>query len=79
MLRTWLRDHVETVFAERILPLTKAAAKRAASYQAAASAPVRDAFIAATADVLGMSVVTRNEKDFERNLGSRVINPWLPL
>ncbi|MDR1237935.1 MAG: type II toxin-antitoxin system VapC family toxin [Propionibacteriaceae bacterium] len=78
ILRRWMTDYVETIFAERLLPFTKEAAKRAAAYQAAGSTPVRDSFIAATADVVGMSMVTRNVKDFGRQLGHRVINPWAP-
>ncbi|MGW6120688.1 hypothetical protein ACWFRF_16725 [Nocardia sp. NPDC055165] len=39
------------------------------------SRPERDAMIAATADEHGMTVVTRNVKDFEP-MGVPVINPW---
>ena len=34
-----------------------------------------DAFIAATAEVYGMTLVTRNTSDFEASL-ERIINPW---
>ncbi|WP_156959433.1 hypothetical protein [Nocardia sp. BMG51109] len=39
--------------------------------------PVRDALIAATAPVHGMTVVTRNAGDFEAT-GVPIVNPWLP-
>jgi predicted nucleic acid-binding protein len=34
-----------------------------------------DAFIAATAEAYGMTLVTRNTSDFETSL-ERIINPW---
>jgi predicted nucleic acid-binding protein len=37
--------------------------------------PDRDAFIAGTALVHGMTVVTRNVRDFEPT-GVKVLNPW---
>jgi hypothetical protein len=39
--------------------------------------PERDALIAATALVNGLTVVTRNTADFEP-MGVAVVNPWLP-
>ena len=38
---------------------------------------VLDALIAATAAVHGLTVVTRNARDF-RKLGSLILNPWRP-
>ena len=37
-----------------------------------------DALIAATAAVHGLTVVTRNIRDFRR-LGSLILNPWRPI
>jgi len=37
--------------------------------------PVADGLIAATAMVQGLTVVTRNEKDF-RKLDVKLVNPW---
>jgi predicted nucleic acid-binding protein len=39
--------------------------------------PFRDALIAATALVHGMTVVTRNVADFEAT-GVPIVNPWTP-
>ena len=62
-------------FAERILPVDTAVALRSAMLHIPEPRPVRDALIAATALVHGMSVVTRNVPDFEPT-GAVVINPW---
>lgn len=39
---------------------------------------LQDAMIASTAKFHGLTIVTRNEKDF-RNTGVEIINPWLRL
>jgi predicted nucleic acid-binding protein len=76
-LRKWLDEGIIRTFADRLLPLTLEAATLAAEYQAARPAPVRDAFIAATAATTGMTVITRNLPDFERYPQLAVHNPWL--
>lgn len=43
---------------------------------AARTVSVPDALLAATARVRGLTVATRNERDF-LDLGVRVVNPWL--
>ena len=63
-------------FADRFLPVTTDLARRAAAMHVPDPAPFRDALIAATARVHGISVVTRNVRDFERFEGVGVINPW---
>lgn len=75
MLRAWMHDAVLGIFATRILPLDGPVAIQAATWQAQAPRPDRDCFIAATAQVHRMSVVTRNVRDFAP-LGVPVINPW---
>ena len=75
LLRTWMNHHVLPAFAERILPVDTAVALRSARLHIPEPRPVRDALIAATALVHGMSVVTRNVPDFEPT-GAVVINPW---
>lgn len=76
ILRTWLESHVHPAFAGRILPVDQAVARQAARLHVPDPRPVRDALIAATAQVHGMTVVTRNIGDFAP-MGVPVLNPWL--
>ncbi|AET89782.1 plasmid stability protein StbB [Burkholderia sp. YI23] len=74
-LRTWMRTRVLPEFAERTLSLDSTVAMRCARLHVPDPRPERDAFIAATAIVHGMTVVTRNVADYAP-CGLRVINPW---
>jgi len=74
-LRTWMREHVLPVFAERTLPIDTPVALRCAKLHVPDPRPERDAYIAATALVHGMTIVTRNTVDFA-NTGAKLINPW---
>jgi toxin FitB len=78
VLRAWLDESVPAAFAERILPVDEAVARRAAGLHVPDPAPFRDALIGATALVHGMTVATRNVRDFERFAGLVVIDPWEP-
>jgi predicted nucleic acid-binding protein len=73
-LERWLLD-VETGFADRVLPVTLPVAAAWGRLQYAQPLPVVDALIAATARVHGLTVVTRNVKDFEL-AGVQVIDPF---
>ena len=73
-LERWLRD-VEAGFEDRVLPVTLRVAAAWGRQQHAQPLPVIDEFIAATARVHGMTVVTRNAKDYER-AGVQVLNPF---
>lgn len=75
VLRRWLEEQVLPAFAERILPVDTAVARRSASLHVPDPRPVRDSLIAATALVHGMSVVTRNGADFAP-MGVEIIDPW---
>ena len=75
MLRTWLNEHVFPAFADRILAIDTAIARRSAQLHVPDPRPVRDGLIAATALVHGMIVVTRNTSDFEPT-GVATLNPW---
>lgn len=75
ILRNWLRERVLSGFAGRILPADQNVALRCAALHVPVTRPERDAWIAATALVHGMIVVTRNVADFEP-MGVAVVNPW---
>ena len=75
VFRAWLQAQVLPAFERRILPVDTAVALRSARLHVPDPRPVRDALIAATALVHGMTVVTRNLVDFE-STGAAVLNPW---
>lgn len=75
VLRAWMNGQVLTRFSGRILPIDIAVAQRCAKLHVPDAKPERDAFIAATALVYGMTVVTRNVEDFV-STGVEVLNPW---
>lgn len=74
-LQAWFEDDLLPVFADRILPIDVAVARRAALMHVPDPRPERDALIAATAVVHDLTVVTRNVKDFEP-LDVAIIDPW---
>ena len=75
IFRAWLNGHVLPAFNGRVLPVDIAVAQRSARLHGPDPRPVRDALIAATALVHGMTVVTRNVADFEPT-GALILNPW---
>jgi predicted nucleic acid-binding protein len=75
-LRHWLEEQVLAPFERQILPIDVAIARRSAALHVPDPRPERDALIAATALVHGLSVVTRNTADFEPS-GVTLLNPWL--
>jgi toxin FitB len=75
LLRSWLNAHVLPVFSDRILAVDTAVAQCCAKLHVPDPRPDRDAIIAATALVHGMTVVTRNADDFEPT-GVELLNPW---
>ncbi len=75
VLRAWMDGQVLPRFAERILPIDTAIVQRCARLHVPDPRPERDAFIAATALVRGMTVVTHNVRDFEPT-GVGILNPW---
>ena len=75
VFRAWLDGHVLPAFTGRILAVDTAVAQRSARLHVPDPRPVRDALIAATALVHGMTVVTRNVADFEPT-GVSILNPW---
>lgn len=75
VLRAWSDRRVLREFLDRILPIDVPIARRCAALHVPNPRPERDALIAATALVHGMSVVTRNVADFA-GTGVQIINPW---
>lgn len=75
VLLRWLENSVIPTFAERILPVDVFVARRCASLHIPDPRADRDAFIAATALVHGLTVVTRNARDF-LPMGVTTLNPW---
>ena len=74
-LRRWMDRHVLPEFLERALPVDAAVALKCARLHVPDPRAERDALIAATAIVHGMTVVTGNVADFEAT-GVALINPW---
>jgi predicted nucleic acid-binding protein len=75
ILRTWLDTLVLPEFTGRIFPVDTAVAQRCARLHVPDPRAERDALIAATALVHGMTVVTRNLADFVAT-GVPLLNPW---
>lgn len=73
-LDRWLRE-LEAAFAGRIMQVTLEVAREWGSQRPAQPVPVIDALIGATARVHGLTVVTRNAREFERT-GVQVLNPF---
>ena len=74
-LRAWLDGQVMPEFSRRILPIDSDVARRCAGLHVPDPRSERDALIAATALVHGLTVFTRNIADFDKT-GVRLINPW---
>lgn len=77
VLRSWIDDQILPRFEARILAVDTAVAQRCARLHVPDPHAERDALIAATAMVHGLTVVTRNVADFE-STGVALLNPWLP-
>lgn len=74
-LREWMDSQVLPAFEGRILPVDIAVARCGARLHVPDPRPVRDALIAATAIVHGLTVVTRDATDFAP-MGVPLLNPW---
>jgi predicted nucleic acid-binding protein len=77
VLRAWIDDQLLPRFDGRILAVDTVVAQRCAHLHVPDPRAERDALIAATAMVHGLTVVTRNVADFER-VGVPLLNPWEP-
>jgi toxin FitB len=80
-LDEWLKDELPLRFEGRVLAVDAAIADswgRLTASSEASGRPisVADAFIAATAEVHGLSLVTRNAPDFGATVRA-IVNPWI--
>ena len=74
-LRLWLDTQVRPTFNGRTLPIDAQVALKCTALQVPNRCKERDSFIAATAMVRGMTVVTRDVTDFVPT-GATLFNPW---
>jgi predicted nucleic acid-binding protein len=75
LLRRWFEQQVLPEFEMRTLPIDAQVARRAARLHVPDKRGERDALIAASALIHGMTVVTRNITDFKPT-GVSLLNPW---
>ena len=75
ILRAWIGDQILPKFDGRILPIDAAVPLLCARLHVPAPRAERDALIAATALVHGLTIVTRNVANFAPTQ-ARVFNPW---
>jgi predicted nucleic acid-binding protein len=79
-LEEWMANDLIPLFVDRILPVTQAIADRWGMLSgqrqlAGRRLAMADGLIAATALEHGLTIVTRNVRDYE-NLGLTIFNPW---
>jgi predicted nucleic acid-binding protein len=79
-LEDWLQHELPTRFDGRVLPVDETiadASGRIVARSEAAGRPIEaiDAFLAATAEVHRLTLVTRNQSDFQAVLKT-TLNPW---
>lgn len=74
-IQRWIEARVLPAFADRILAVDTAVARRCAHLHVPNLRPYRDSLIAATALVHRLVVATRNRADFEP-MAVPVLNPW---
>jgi predicted nucleic acid-binding protein len=75
ILRFWFDRQVIPAFSQRIIEMDTSIAKCCAGLHVPDRRSDRDAMIAATALVHGMTVVTRNVSNFY-DTGVSILNPW---
>ena len=75
ILREWFDKDVMPAFEDRTLSFDAEIARKCAALHVLDPRPERDAMIAATALIHGLTVVTRNVADFEK-LEVLLIDPW---
>jgi predicted nucleic acid-binding protein len=76
ILRTWF-EQAKVELEGRIIDVDMAIALRCAALHVPDPRSQRDSFIGATALVRGLTLLTRNVRDFQ-GMGVQIINPWEP-
>jgi hypothetical protein len=76
ILRAWIDEQLLPRFESRILAVYTAVAQHCARLHVPDPRAERDAMIAATAIVHGLTVVTRNVAHF-KSVGVTLLNPWM--
>ncbi len=74
-LEIWYQEILAAPQHYAIIPVDLAIAEEAARFRAACGISVHDSLIAATAQVQGCTLATRNISDFE-GTGIQLCNPW---
>jgi predicted nucleic acid-binding protein len=75
VMRAWMDDHVVVAFTDRVLDIDAAVAIECAKLHVPDPRSERDALIAATALVHGLTIATRNVADFA-SMGVSLLDPW---
>lgn len=75
VMRDWITRQVIHHLSARVLPIDAAVALKAAELHRQSIWTLSHAFIAATASVHGLSVVTRSVASFS-DAGVNIVNPW---
>lgn len=75
LIQRWIEQRVLPAFADRVLAVDTEVARQCARLHVPDPRPYRDSLIAATALVHGLTVATRNRRDFEP-MAVSVLNPW---
>lgn len=74
-LKRWYQGIVANAVEVSFLPVDQSVAEQAADFRATLGLSYNDALIAATAQVHGLTLATRNVSDFSQT-GISIVNPW---
>lgn len=75
VLSDWYHHTLLPAYSGRIIDVSLEIAEQRAEFESVRTVPYSDALLAATAKIRGLTIATRNTKDFE-GLGIDLINPW---